>query len=405
MITQPVTTVLDSLIALLKGGPAPALGREAAIEVVSLIEEGGTSVPVAQAFELLGHLPWPSRWEALVELRSRGPTLDGMNYLEILHHASVTHPNLDARVLAAVIAELLLMGGRTFGPGDVPAAERLALTLLSLEGTDQLEVFSRLGVTSVEVEGTIALMEAAAVADGLIAAPVQAVVGSTAGGLLNGVPFGDWPDSNQHRNFIVGNGAHRAIAAWYRDRHPYPIHRVFTNDIPTATIIRELAAVEDFAPEALEERLSRGRPDIFDFSIEGHFMPPGWVYEIKPYRLAHAASIETFSYAEALNKAGVQTQLGPMGASGTKGVTAAPYGWFVFDTPAPGVIAYEYRPAPPLAIKAREESRGRQPAPIKYAEALKALGAAAATIVIAALVIGALGAGGWVVLLAAAAAT
>jgi hypothetical protein len=65
-------------------------------------------------------------------------------------------------------------------------------------------------------------------------------------------------------------------------------------------------------------------PDIFDFYEAHPSLPPGWLYEIKPWSLTTAAALEADTYVALLGEA--HAGLGPEGAPGTSGTIAAPNG-------------------------------------------------------------------------------
>jgi hypothetical protein len=61
-----------------------------------------------------------------------------------------------------------------------------------------------------------------------------------------------------------------------------------------------------------------------------------------------------------------------MGFPGTAGFVPAPNGYFLFESPAEGVIAYQYLKASPAEIDARDRARGRKSSRHVTAEALQA---------------------------------
>jgi hypothetical protein len=67
------------------------------------------------------------------------------------------------------------------------------------------------------------------------------------------------------------------------------------------------------------------------------------LYEIKPATAQAAGAARAAMYLSLFAKAGVDLTLGPMGEPGTSGGLPAPAGVFMFQSPEPGVITYEYR--------------------------------------------------------------
>jgi hypothetical protein len=127
------------------------------------------------------------------------------------------------------------------------------------------------------------------------------------------------------------------IARHYREAHAN--ETVFTNSTPLQSILATLSdrgmAVDAHALDAEQGLL---RPDIVNIT-RMH------IYEIKPATAAWAGRGRVALYAGHLARAGVVLALGPSTEPGTTGAMPAPGGVFVFWSPEPGIIAYQYRRA------------------------------------------------------------
>ena len=170
---------------------------------------------------------------------------------------------------------------------------------------------------------------------------------------------GPWaPPGDQPGGFYVGNAAHTAIAGVYQLAHS--ADQVFTNTTPIVSILRLLSKMANGskvdAAALAEDELAR-RPDIANMSRRH-------LYEIKPATAQAAAVAQARMYLSIFAKAGIPMTLGPMGEPGTSGGLPAPAGVFMFQSPEPGVITYEYRkgrlvPVPVLLPEPAKERRWR----------------------------------------------
>lgn len=96
------------------------------------------------------------------------------------------------------------------------------------------------------------------------------------------------------------------------------------------------------------------QPDIINISRM-------YIYEIKPSGRVVEAGSRVALYLGILQKAGVSISLGPPGAPGTTGYIPAPGGVFIFSSPAPGIITYDYRRGAmvPVEIPQGQESESK----------------------------------------------
>jgi hypothetical protein len=334
-------------------------------------------------------LTWDDLLSVLKALARSGPTFEGMTWLELLYQRGTTL-TVDDRVMAAVTAVLLAAGGRVIrDSADVTKCGSLAQRLLNLSGEDQRNVLAIVNLKDEVAEGTIASIFAEAIQAGLVQSPIAAAVTGD---------FGDWNrPGGMPVPYYIGQLAHQAIAAYYTENHPPPEHYVATNTVPIEAIVDKLVSDFGFTPGQINASAIRMMPDIFEFSIAE--VPPGVVYEIKPWSMAGIAEAEALAYGGILNAAHIPVALGNIGRPGTEGVVPAPNGWFVFESPAAGVIAYQYLRAATVEIAERDRVRGRKSEGFTADELRSAIPIAGATtgfIALAAAIIEALGAGGFV---------
>jgi hypothetical protein len=87
------------------------------------------------------------------------------------------------------------------------------------------------------------------------------------------------------------------------------------------------------------------------------------IYEIKPATTIDAGLAQAQMYLGLLEKGGVTMSLGPSTAPGTHGQLPAPDGVFIFYSPRPGVIAYQYRHGRlvPVPAPERQDSPDDEP--------------------------------------------
>jgi hypothetical protein len=191
-----------------------------------------------------------------------------------------------------------------------------------------------------------------------------------------GTDFKDWllKDRKMWGRY-VGTGVHLGIAAVYRAAHASHLtgmttpggSSIWTNSTPVLTILGALQTAFSFTGGKVKKALAISRPDIFEFGFS-HGMPPGYVYEIKPYAggagLARALAEAEF-YTAVLTLCEVHAELGPVVNPGVDGVVPVVGGWAAFVCPLPGVIVYRYK----MASKRRLEERATATAPApKYVD-------------------------------------
>jgi len=379
------------------GSTSTVTGDDAYQAVVTLIENPPS--PSGDDFYntvgILQKLTLDNLLDTLERLTSRGPGLESMNYLELFYQRAKTMSNVDPRVLAATVAELIASGGRTLtGAESVGKAGLFGQSLIALTAADQRQILDRLGLKGEAAEGAIASIFSTAIDMGIVAAPVTPKLG---------FDFGDWdkPDGMGYHQYL-GISAHEAIAEYYKGQHPG--HKVFTNYNSVQSIVDSLATDLNFSPGRIATALTGLKPDIVEFSYA--HVPPGVLYEIKPLWWDEVAAADAAMYHAALTQAGVPVGLGPVGFPGTYGEIPAPNGYYIFFAPVPGVIGYVYLQAALEKIRARDAQQNRKTQNKLDAEALRnaglATGLGAALLALAAAVLEAIKDGGFFFLLFAA---
>jgi hypothetical protein len=263
-------------------------------------------------------------------------------------------PYLRARLLAAVHV-IELASAAPVGVSN-PRLHQAGLELDRLSQSDQLQVIefllARRGVSiapTILMEGVLAMREQQA------AGPDQATVAATNGGASGhgaagpataggaGVTApptpiepGPWtPPGDQPIPFYIGNEAHKGIATEYVAAHVGD--RVMTNFSPISSILAALRTIgQNPNPDALTETDRGLMPDITNLT-RLH------VYEIKPLAAQALGAAKATLCVGLFGRAGVAMQLGPTSEPGTQGGLPAPGGVYMFWSPEPGVIVYQYR--------------------------------------------------------------
>jgi hypothetical protein len=164
-----------------------------------------------------------------------------------------------------------------------------------------------------------------------------AAVGPTAAATASPSPVepGPWTPGEQPIPLYIGNEAHRAIARNYQGAHGN--ENVHTNTSPLSSIFRDLASLGRWPnARALNAGERALMPDIANLT-RLH------LYEIKPLAAQPLGAAKAKMYLGLFARAGVAMTLGPTGEPGASGGVPAPGGVFIFWSPEPGVIVYQYR--------------------------------------------------------------
>jgi len=342
---QPEGAHVDRLIQLLAAPTAAVDGRD-------------------DAYTLLSSLGIPELLATMESVADRG-------YLPQLHARvmSWTNPFTAARLLSALYAvELVRMSPAAVVTEQLKAAG-MALDLLPQD--QQIQILEYVlhhrgaGVSVTEVfEGALALREGKnAARDPQGHGGDAATAGPTAAG-ASGVPPtpvepGPWaPPSEQPIPLYLGNAAHTGIAASYIATHGGEVVRTNASPVGSmlATLKRMLGAQGDKVDKsALSDNELGLMPDITNLT-RLH------LYEIKPLAAEAAAAAEAAMYVGLFAKAGVTVMLGPTTEPGVEGGIPAPGGVYMFWSPQPGVIVYQYRrgklvPVPVLDPEPAKERR------------------------------------------------
>lgn len=171
---------------------------------------------------------------------------------------------------------------------------------------------------------------------------VQAVAGA-----VQPAPWS--PPGGQAIPFYLGNEAHIAIAGHYRASHTGD--QVFTNYVPISTILAAWEVMGNTVTAGTRAASLGLKPDIANLT-RTH------LYEIKPTGSATLAVAEATVYQQIFARAGVPMALGPTNESGTAGAVPAPAGVYIFESPLPGAITYQYRRAKvvPVPVPQRQKA-------------------------------------------------
>ena len=217
------------------------------------------------------------------------------------------------------------------------------------------------GVSVTEVfEGALAMREGKdAARDPQAHGGGAATAGSTAAG-TSGAPSapvepGPWaPPGKQPVPLYIGNEAHKGIADHYVAAHSG--EPVVANYAAISSILEALQHLGHKSdPGALSEGELGLMPDITNLK-RLH------LYEIKPLAAEAAAAVKAAMYVGLFANAGVSIALGLTTEPGVEGGIPAPSGVYMFWSPQPGVIVYQYRrgklvPVPVLDPEPAKERR------------------------------------------------
>lgn len=347
---------------------AQALANEHADAVESILDQpspvAGVGDPGA-ALRTLAALPLGELLAVLDALEQRGR-------LPEVRQSLAQSPERLARLHAA-----LLIRDMARVPSAAPEGAALQELALALEGLPHSERQHAFGYMMQQrgiarnvrmlIEGFLATESAdvAAMRQHLAQGEEAEQPGAAAGtagakGAGTGMPApigpGAWePPGRQRKNLYIGNEAHKGIGKYYEQ-----IHRgetVFLNYRAIQSILKAMAerghAVN---PAALTATELASQPDITNISILH-------LFQIRPEgQEAQAAAIASMQVA-AFRQGGVAMSLGPTTDPGTRGQLPAPDGVYLFWSPQPGVIVYQYRKGQlvPVPVPQREGQKKSTP--------------------------------------------
>jgi hypothetical protein len=276
------------------------------------------------AFRILNGLSMTDMLATLTELNRRG-------YLDLLLSHSDAAASFNRPRLMAAIHVVKLSG---LAPTDIKNEEIIETgnnmsQLPSDQATTLIEYLIDKKVSgamsSLSREGLLATIAPALYSISLPASVLASITAPIGPG-----PF--TPPGNQPIPFYIGNTAHISIAATYVAEHPGQL--VFTNFTPISTILGRLGANSS----GLSASDLDMKPDIINIDPAKRHL-----YEIKPQGAESLATTEANLYIAVFARAGVPIVPGPTTEPGTSGVIPAPGGYYLFESPLPGVIAYQYR--------------------------------------------------------------
>ncbi len=334
---QPAGTHVDRLIQLL--ATPPAAGRD---DVYTLVLS--LNMP-----ELLATMEGVADCGYLPQLRAR---VSGW-----------TNPFTTAGLRSALYAvELVRMSPSAIATEQLKAAG-MALDVLPQD--EQIQVIEYVlhhrgtGVSVTEVfEGALAMREGRHAArdpqahdDG--AATDGAAAAGTTGAPPAPVGPGPWaPPGEQPIPLYIGNEAHKGIADRYRAAHA--TDSVFTNYAAISSILNALKLLGHKADaSALSDGELGLMPDITNLT-RMH------LYEIKPVAAEAAGAAKAATCVGLFAKAGVAVALGPTTEPGVTGGIPAPDGVYMFWSPRPGVIVYQYRKGRLVPVPVGEPEPARE---------------------------------------------
>lgn len=335
--------------------------------LITLLRQPSGPLGWEMGYAFLGDLGMTELLATVAAIGDRGylPQLDARA------HAYAGAPYLRARLLAAV--HVVQLAATPVGVAD----QRLKLAgaeVDQLPQADQLRLveflLSRAGVTIASttlLEGVLALREqrdaqggpGTPTAKGAGTAGATSAAAGVTGAANPPAPIepGPWaPPGDQPIPLYIGNEAHKGIAEEYRAAHLADM--VMTNYRPISSILAALQALGNPAkPNALNEEELGLVPDIANLT-RLH------MYEIKPLAAQALGAAKARRCVAAFGRAGVTMQLGSTSEPGTQGALPAPAGVYMFWSPEPGVIVYQYRhgrlvPVPVPAAEPATERRWR----------------------------------------------
>lgn len=334
---------VDRLIQLLAAPVAAAAGRD-------------------DAYTLLSSLGIAELLVVMEGIADRG-------YLPQLHArvTSWTNPFTAARLLSALYAvELVRVPPDAVATGQLKAAG-MALDLLPHNQQVQIVEYvlhrRGAGVSVTEVfEGALAMREGKdAARDPQAQGGSAATAGPTAAAVTGDAPApvepGPWaPPGEQPIPLYIGNAAHAGIALSYQNAHLG--ETVATNTSPLKSILEAIRKLHGADGQKVDKSSLADddlglRPDITNLT-RLH------LYEIKPLAAQAAGAAKAATYVSLFAKAGVTVALGPTTEPGVEGGIPAPAGVYMFWSPQPGVIVYQYRKGKLVPIPVGEPEPARE---------------------------------------------
>jgi hypothetical protein len=139
----------------------------------------------------------------------------------------------------------------------------------------------------------------------------------------------------------------------------HPGDRVALNFFPMSSLLKRLLQDgHQVDPDALNAWERSLRPDITNLTLRH-------LFEIRPEAQVAEARAKVALYLGLFGKAGFTMSPGPTGDPGAAGQLPAPGGVFIFWSPEPGVIVYQYRRGHlvpvPVPVPAAERGPQKQP--------------------------------------------
>lgn len=301
-----------------------------------------------QAWAMLAALPTEELLHTLDELKARGllsilePTLDALRHDQTRMRAALHTVSMAELGPAEATADKL-------GPW---AASIEQLPLNQQHGIYRYLIAKRqlTGSLTDLLEGVIAMENAQAP---MAAMGTMGTMGTAE--LPAPIEPGPYqPPGRQPKPLYIGNDAHKVIAQHYQDAHPGDT--IETNHVPIRSILSLLGKYGHRpSPENLTASEGRRKPDILNLN-RLH------LYEIKPASMEQEARASAALYVGIFHKAGITISLGPAMEPGTFGEIPAPGGVFVFSSPEPGVISYQYREGRLVPVPVAQDQRQERPA-------------------------------------------
>lgn len=304
----------------------------------------------AGALRLLATLPMGEILAVLDALDARGRLSEIVSRLD--------QGDADADRVRVALRLRSIAGMRTQHIPDASLAA-FAEDLQRVSDSDQSDVYryvmSRRQVTPelrMTIEGAMVMQGASGPGASPMTAP-GAMAGATMPAPIEPAPF---EPGRQRPELYMGNAAHKGIGAHYVEQHRG--EAVFLNYVPMSSLLKELMlGGQQVNPSALSASERARRPDVSNLTLRH-------LYEIRPWTQQAEARATVSLYLGLYAKGGFTMSLGPTGDPGATGQLPAPDGVFIFWSPEPGVILYEYRKGRlvPVPVPAAERGKQKQPA-------------------------------------------